>query len=69
VQTDTLVQIFDDWIDTAQTPDQRAAKAREMIERDEREDLSGTRPFYQDGELGFVHQTAIVGPSPYDVVG
>ena len=64
VQTDTLVQNFDDWIDTAQTPNQKAAKAREMIERDEREDLSGTRPFYQDGELGFVQQTAIAVSRP-----
>lgn len=64
VQTDTLVQHFDDWTDTAQTPNWKAAKAREMIERDEREDLSGTRPFYQDGELGFIQQTAIVVGRP-----
>ena len=35
-----------------------------MIERDEREDLSGTRPFYQDGELGFIQQTAIAVGRP-----
>lgn len=64
VQTDTLVQNFDDWIDTAQTPNQKAAKAREMIERDARENLSGTRPFYQEGELGFIQKTAIAVGRP-----
>lgn len=66
VRTNTLIQDFDDWIDTAQTPKQRATKAREMIKRDEQEDLSGTRPFYRDGELGFVQNTAIAVGRPID---
>lgn len=60
VSTDVLVQEVEQWLDNAQTPDARAAEARTMIERDAREDLSGTRPFWQNGELYFTQRTAIV---------
>lgn len=48
------------WFDSAQTPADKRAEALAMIERDLREDLSGTNPRRIDGELFFTHRTAIV---------
>ncbi len=48
------------WLKTAQTPPDRAAEARAMIERDLEQDLSGARPFRLNGELFFTHRVAIV---------
>lgn len=64
VRTDSLTQTVDDWIDTAQTPDNQAAKVRNMIEQDERNNLSGTNPYYQNGRLNFTQRTAIVVGKP-----
>ena len=60
VLTGVLEQAVDDWLATAGTPDDRAAEVRAMLERDAREDRSGTRPFRRDGDLYFVQRTAIV---------
>src|SRR5262249_21950459 len=60
VSTDALTPAVEDWFGRAQTPTERAATARALIERDEREDLSGTRPFRVDGTLHFTQRTAIV---------
>jgi ubiquinone/menaquinone biosynthesis C-methylase UbiE len=60
VKTGVLVPTVEQWLDTAQTPDSRAAEARTMIEQDAREDLSGTHPFWQNDTLHFVQRTAIV---------
>lgn len=64
VRMDSLTQTVDDWIDTAQTPDDRATKVRNMIKQDERNDLSGTNPYYQNGKLKFTQRTAIVVGKP-----
>lgn len=48
------------WLKSAQTPPDRAAEARAMIERDLEQDLSGARPFRVNGELFFTHRAAIV---------
>lgn len=64
VRMNSLIQTVDDWIDTAQTPDNRATKARNMIEQDEQNDLSGTKPYYQNGKLKFTQRTAIVVGKP-----
>lgn len=48
------------WLAVANTPPERAAEARTLIERDEREDLSGTKPCRRDGELTFRSRTAIL---------
>lgn len=48
------------WLKSAQTPPDRAAEARAMIERDLEQDLSGARPFRLNGELFFTHRVAIV---------
>ncbi|MHB8384396.1 MAG: class I SAM-dependent methyltransferase [Candidatus Binataceae bacterium] len=48
------------WLRTAQTPPERAARVRAMIERDAAEDLSGARPVKIGGELFFTHRIAIV---------
>ncbi len=54
--SDGLPNPVERWFDSAQTP----ADKRAMIERDLREDLSGTNPRRIDGELFFTHRTAIV---------
>lgn len=48
------------WLKSAQTPSDRAAHARAMIERDLEQDLSGARPFRLSGELFFTHRVAIM---------
>ena len=50
----------DAWLGTARTPDEPAAKARTLIERDAAEDLSGARAFYQDGQLFYTQRMAAV---------
>lgn len=64
VRMDSLTQTVDDWIATAQTPDNRATKVRNMIEQDAQNDLSGTNPYYQNGRLKFTQRTAIVVGKP-----
>ena len=58
VSTDELVPEVEAWLARAQTPPDRAAESRALIERDERDDLSGARPFRQDGQLFFRQRTA-----------
>lgn len=48
------------WMERAQTPPEAAAEVRAMLERDLREDLSGTRPHYRDGILVFTQMNAAV---------
>lgn len=48
------------WLKSAQTPPDRAARTRAMIERDVVEDLSGAHSVKIDGELFFTHRGAIV---------
>lgn len=60
VFTGNLLQNVEQWLNNAQTPDDRADEARQMIERDAREDLSGTQPFWEDDELYFVQRTATI---------
>ncbi len=69
VSTERIHQDVERWLANAKTPADRAAEVRQMIEQDEREDLSGTRPFSRDGVLYFTQTTAIVvgrklGPLP-----
>lgn len=60
VSTDGILQPVARWLRTAQTPPEREAEVRAMLDRDVREDLSGARPFLRDGEWYFFHRTAIV---------
>jgi hypothetical protein len=55
------MQDVDAWLANAHTPAAQAARARTLIERDAKEDLSGTQPF-RDGNnrLQFRQRTAIV---------
>jgi len=48
------------WLRSAQTPPERAARVRAMLERDAAEDLSGSRAGQSAGELFFIHRIAIV---------
>jgi len=41
LETDEVVQNVEDWLSTAETPEPQATEAREMLERDVEEDLSG----------------------------
>jgi len=61
VSTGQLHQVVERWMANAQTPPDRAAQVRRLIEQDAREDLSGTRPFQTDGgQWCFTQRTAIV---------
>ncbi len=60
VSTESLTPDVEDWLARAQTPEASAVEVRRLIERDEREDLSGCRPFRLDGRLHFSQQTAII---------
>jgi ubiquinone/menaquinone biosynthesis C-methylase UbiE len=65
VYTSELVQPLERWLSNAQTPPDRAAEVRSMFERDEHDDLSGTRPMRRDGEVYFTQKTvAIVARKP-----
>jgi hypothetical protein len=44
----------------AKTPPDRAAEVRRLIEQDERDDLSGTRPFRRNDALSFRSRIATV---------
>ena len=51
----------DRWLATSQTPPDRAAEVRRMLEEDRLHDLSGAQPFYDaDGRLHFHARTAIL---------
>jgi len=58
IYTGSLTPSLERWLANAQTPPAEAKKVREMIERDLNEDLSGARPFRQNGELYFRQTTA-----------
>jgi len=55
-----LVQNLERWLANSQTPPGPAAAVRAMIERDAREDLSGTRPYLEDGQWFFRQPTLAV---------
>ena len=55
-----LVQNLERWLANSQTPAERASQVRALIERDAREDLSGTRPFLKDGQWFFRQPTLAV---------
>ncbi len=60
VRTDVIVQDLERWLANAQTPADRAADVRRLIERDAAEDLSGTTPFLEAGRWRFVHRSGTV---------
>ncbi|HEX2170970.1 MAG TPA: methyltransferase domain-containing protein [Dehalococcoidia bacterium] len=60
VQTGRLSPTVERWLADAQTPPERAAEVRALIERDAAEDLSGTRPIRWGGELTIVQRTALI---------
>ena len=45
------------WLSNSQTPPDRATEVRQLIERDARDDLSGMRPYQNDGQWFFRHRT------------
>ncbi len=60
--SDFLVQDLERWLANSQTPADRAAQVRAMIERDARGDLSGTYPHIEDGRWVFRHlMLAVIG--------
>ncbi len=60
VRTDDIANPVERWLATSYTPDDKAAEVRAMIERDIREDLSGTDARRINGELYFTHRSAII---------
>ncbi len=62
VFTGALTPEVEQWMANAHTPPERAAQVRALIERDAAEDLSGARPYRENGALHFVQRTAgVVG--------
>ena len=55
-----VVQNLERWLANSFTPPERAAEVRALIERDARDDLSGTRPYLQEGQWYFHHPTLAV---------
>ena len=56
-----LSQVVERWLANAQTPADKAAEVRRLIEQDAVRDLSGTQPFQNvDGQWCFTQRTAIV---------
>jgi ubiquinone/menaquinone biosynthesis C-methylase UbiE len=60
VHTDSRTQIAERWLANAQTPVDRAAEVRLLLECDEAQDLSGMRPVQRIGQLAFTHHMAVV---------
>ncbi len=60
VATSNLTLEVEQWMAVAKTPPDCAAEVRSLIDQDERDDLSGTRPFRRDGALFFRSRTATV---------
>lgn len=60
VATSNLTLEVEQWMAVAKTPADRATEVRTLIEEDERNDLSGTRPFRRDGALYFRSRIATV---------
>lgn len=60
--SDELTPDVEDWMQRAQTTADDAMEVRRLLEADMRDNLSGVRPFMQDGRMHFVQRTvAIVG--------
>jgi len=55
VLTNRLTMPLEAWLANAHTSPERASRVRELIEQDERQDLSGTHPF-RDQEAIFFYQ-------------
>ena len=55
-----LVQNLERWLANSQTPPEKAAEVRAMIERDGREDLSSTHPYLENGQWFFRQPTLAV---------
>ncbi|HVU11678.1 MAG TPA: methyltransferase domain-containing protein [Phototrophicaceae bacterium] len=61
IMTASLLQDAEEWLKRGfPASDADAAEARAMIERDAQDDLSGTRPFDDEGRLKFRQRTAIM---------
>ncbi len=58
VITNRLTQPLETWLENSQTPPERAAQVRELIERDRKQDLSGTYPFQRQNVTYFYQRIA-----------
>ncbi len=58
VVTDRLTQNLESWLANAHTPLEKAAQVRELLARDEQDDLSGTRPFHME-EMVYFYQRIV----------
>jgi len=60
VVTDHLTQALESWLENAHTPQEQASLVRELVEQDERQDLSGTRPFRRQEAVYFYQRIVTV---------
>ncbi len=56
--SDHLTPSLEQWLANAHTPPESAREVRALIEQDELRDLSGTRPFREQGAIYFRQRTA-----------
>jgi len=60
IHSDRLTTGLEGWLASAQTPADRAAEVRQLIESDMREDQSGMQPFVRVGSVYFIQRTAAI---------
>ena len=60
VHSERLVTALEGWLASAQTPADRAAEVRRLLDEDVRADASGMRPFVHDGAMYFNQRIAAV---------
>lgn len=60
VHSERLITEMESWLASAQTPADRAAEVRQMLESDQRSDTSGMMPFVRDGATHFVQRIAAI---------
>lgn len=58
ISTDFLLQNVEQWLANSHTPPEQATQVRALIKQDEQDDLSGTHPFRQQGNLYFRQRMA-----------
>ena len=60
VHSDRLTTDLEGWLASSQTPSDRAAEVRQLLDAERHEDLSGMRPFTHDGATHFVQRIAAI---------
>jgi ubiquinone/menaquinone biosynthesis C-methylase UbiE len=60
INSERLITEMEGWLASAQTPADRSAEVRQLLESDRREDSSGMQPFMRDNAVHFVQRIAAI---------